>query len=121
MNAHTHNERTHAPRPTIPTSCRCSQQPPASQPHPHTTHECTHAHNEHTPINAPTHAPTQADIPDLVSILRSVTPAEESAMRLRMADHYKAYIWEPAHGGAAYNYTLRCLYKRLHNMWGELY
>jgi hypothetical protein len=42
-------------------------------------------------------------------------------MRLRMADHYKAYIWEPAHGGAAYNYTLRCLYKRLHNMWGELY
>ncbi|KAG1660173.1 hypothetical protein FOA52_005273 [Chlamydomonas sp. UWO 241] len=63
----------------------------------------------------------KADIPDLVSILRSVTSAEESAMRLRMANHYKAYIWEPAHGGAAYNYTLHSLYKRLHHMWGELY
>ena len=42
-------------------------------------------------------------------------------MRLRMAEHFRAFIWEPAHGGLAYNYTVNSLLARVHRMWGELY
>lgn len=61
------------------------------------------------------------DIPYLLPILREVTEEEQARMRLTMARYYRAFIWEPEHGGAAYNYTVNALYKRLNNMWGELY
>jgi|LauGreDrversion2_5_1035112.scaffolds.fasta_scaffold43963_2 hypothetical protein len=51
------------------------------------------------------------DIPNLISILRAITEEEQRKMRLRMAEYYRAFIWEPAHGGLAYNFTIDSLMK----------
>ncbi|GAX80859.1 hypothetical protein CEUSTIGMA_g8294.t1 [Chlamydomonas eustigma] len=61
------------------------------------------------------------DIPDLIPILRAISIEEQRQMRLKMAEHYRAFIWEPVHGGMAYNYTLAALHRRLHSMWSDLY
>ena len=53
--------------------------------------------------------------------IRAISEEEQRVMRLRMAEHYRAFIWEPAHGGLAYNYTINSLLARVHRMWGELY
>lgn len=42
---------------------------------------------------------------------RAVTLQEQAAMRLKMAEHYRAFIWEPSQGGVAYNYTITALFK----------
>ena len=60
-------------------------------------------------------------IPDLIPILRAITEDEQARMRMAMARHYRAFIWEPEHGGLAYNYTVASLHRRLHALWGELY
>ncbi|GAX80858.1 hypothetical protein CEUSTIGMA_g8293.t1 [Chlamydomonas eustigma] len=61
------------------------------------------------------------DIPDLIPILRAITLDEQRQKRLKLAEHYRAFIWEPSHDGLAYNYTLKALHRRLHSMLGELY
>jgi len=61
------------------------------------------------------------DIPDLIPILRSITEEEQERMRMVMAKYYRAFIWEPQHGGMAYNFTMMALYRRLNAYWGELY
>ena len=43
--------------------------------------------------------------------LRSISEEEQRKMRLIMAQHYRAFIWEPSHGGQAYNYTMHSLFK----------
>jgi hypothetical protein len=42
--------------------------------------------------------------------LRSISLEEQKQMRLKMAEHYRAFIWEPLHDGLAYNYTLKALH-----------
>ena len=66
---------------------------------------------------------TQAkiDIPNLISILRAVGDEEQRMMRLKMAEHFRAFTWDPEHGGQAYNYTIKSLHKRLVALWGELW
>lgn len=51
------------------------------------------------------------DIPDIIPILRLVSEEEQSRMRVNMAKYYRAFIWEPQHGGMAYNFTVKALYK----------
>ena len=34
---------------------------------------------------------------------------------------YKAFHWTPEYGGQAYNYTLKSLRNKLHNLWGVHY
>ena len=34
---------------------------------------------------------------------------------------YKAFHWTPEYGGQAYNYTLKSLRNKLHNLWGLHY
>jgi hypothetical protein len=51
------------------------------------------------------------DIPDLVPILRGVSEQEQEGMRLKMAEHYRAFVWEPHLDGMAYNYTITVLFK----------
>eukprot|EP00955_Chlamydomonas_euryale_P045560 353182-Chlamydomonas_euryale.AAC.52 len=63
----------------------------------------------------------KSEIPDLLPILRGISEEEQSSMRLKMAQYYKAFIWERSHEGEAYNYTIEALFKRVHAMWGELY
>ncbi|GFR44305.1 hypothetical protein Agub_g5517 [Astrephomene gubernaculifera] len=63
----------------------------------------------------------RADIPNIVHILRSVTPERMKAMRLAMANYYRAFLWDPRSGGLAYNYTVLALERRLHGVWGRLW
>ena len=45
-------------------------------------------------------------------ILRNVSDAELLRLRSNLPKYYRAFIWEPQHGGLAYNYTIAALHKR---------
>lgn len=61
------------------------------------------------------------DIPNILPILRSYSSDQINAMRLAMARHWTAFIWDHKVGGEAYNYTLRALRRRAHNREAEYY
>lgn len=63
----------------------------------------------------------KADVQHLVPILRSLPPERLNAMRLAMARHYGAFLWDPALGGTAYNHTVAALQRRLSGIWGHLW
>ena len=46
---------------------------------------------------------------------RAYSPDQIKAMRLAMAKYWSAFIWISDAGGAAYNYTIASLRKRVHN------
>lgn len=57
----------------------------------------------------------------MIQILRSYTDQDLSDMRLAMAQHYRAFLWPREAGGRAYEYTLKSLFRRLNNYWGDLF
>ena len=61
------------------------------------------------------------DVPNIITILRSYTAEQLDAMRLVMAKHWTAFLWDPSVGGGAYNYTIAALRRRVHNHAAEYY
>lgn len=55
---------------------------------------------------------SNADVPNIVSILRAYSQEQVDAMRLALAQHWRAFVWDPQAGGLAYNYTLAALKRR---------
>ncbi len=61
------------------------------------------------------------DVPDIIPILRSYSDEQILAMRLAMAAHWSAFLWPREAGGRAYEYTIKALRLRLHNLAAEYY
>jgi hypothetical protein len=64
---------------------------------------------------------TKADIPNIGNILRNVTEDEYKTLRSNLPKYWRAFIWDTAYGGQAYNYTIASLKKRWVAMSTSLY
>ncbi|KXZ42907.1 hypothetical protein GPECTOR_112g277 [Gonium pectorale] len=60
-----------------------------------------------------------AGVGHLIEVLRSFDEQALAALRLGMARHYRAFIWNREWGGTAYEWTLAGLQRRLDNMRAE--
>jgi hypothetical protein len=63
------------------------------------------------------------NVPRLIPLLRAFTTDQLNQMRYAMAKYWKTFIWHstPSTRGLAYNYTLKALRKRMHNLNAEFY
>ena len=61
------------------------------------------------------------DVPKIIPLLRSYDHDRLKQMRLAMAKYWKAFIWHSTAQGTAYNWTIRALKRRLHNLESEYY
>ena len=59
------------------------------------------------------------DIPFLLDILAAVPLEQLLQYRRALREVYRAFYW--VQDGLAYNYTLRSLSRKLHNLWGHHY
>ncbi|GAX73303.1 hypothetical protein CEUSTIGMA_g757.t1 [Chlamydomonas eustigma] len=62
---------------------------------------------------------TIQDMPQLLDILSSISRQDIWQMRMNMFKVRKALYWHD--DGLAYNYTLKSLHRKLHNIWGYHY
>jgi hypothetical protein len=54
----------------------------------------------------------QARLPQLVDLLRSITPDHYARLQSGLAAFWPALVWSPAVGGRAYNLTVLSLQRR---------
>jgi hypothetical protein len=59
---------------------------------------------------------SNAEIPNIMPILRAYTTEQIDRMRLALAQHWGAFVWQSGQGGLAYNYTIAALKRRMHNL-----
>ncbi|KAG1665066.1 hypothetical protein FOA52_012485 [Chlamydomonas sp. UWO 241] len=64
---------------------------------------------------------SNADLPNIVPILRAYSQEQIDRMRLALAKHWGAFVWPVGQGGLAYNYTIAALKRRMHNMESQYY
>jgi len=64
---------------------------------------------------------SNADVPNIVPILRAFSDEQIRAMRVELAHHWRAFLWQEEVGGLAYNYTMAALKKRVYNLAAEYY
>lgn len=57
-----------------------------------------------------------SDIPRIGDVLRGVSETEYLRLRGALPRYWPAFVWDPAQGGQAYNYTLRALHRRMRAM-----
>ena len=59
---------------------------------------------------------SNADIPNLPAILRSVSDAQYAALLAGVKKYHRAFLWERDAGGQAFEYTILSLKRRYHNI-----
>lgn len=53
--------------------------------------------------------------------LDDVSPQQLAELQRGVDRWHRAFLWPPATGGLAFNFTVRALRKRVHNLWSEFY
>jgi hypothetical protein len=61
------------------------------------------------------------DMPNLLEVLRQVTPEQIKRYREEMFKVHKAFSWVRTFDGQAYEYTIKSLRRKLTNLWGMHY
>ncbi|KAG1665073.1 hypothetical protein FOA52_012492 [Chlamydomonas sp. UWO 241] len=64
---------------------------------------------------------SNADLPNIVPILRAYSQEQIDRMRLALAKHWGAFVWPAGQGGLAYNYTIAALKRRVYHHAAEYY
>jgi hypothetical protein len=60
-------------------------------------------------------------LPHIADLLSAIPDEQYIKLRKGLAKYWRAFVWHPKWGGQAYNYTIRSLQQRSHDLAAGLY